>query len=142
MMRQPDLVDLDMLLHAADQRILKLFDRHRVVGDLAQRHHRVFVVVAVEREHGSRGDFTRSLRRDQNQLEAVRHPDHTILDGYPRHAQTSRPSIWIHWNIWMRRQCGNSAARGKSARAQRFTMRRANLTPHRRAAISARSAAS
>jgi hypothetical protein len=89
------LVDLDMLLHAADQRILQPVDLHGVVGDLAQRDDRVLVVVAVERQRRAGGDLARPLRRDQYQLEPVRHLDHAIFDSDSRHPATSPPAIWI-----------------------------------------------
>src|SRR5712691_10634114 len=85
------LVDLDMLLHPADERILEVSELYRLVGDLAQRNDRVLVVVAVERQRRPRGDLARPLRGEQHQLEAVRHLDDTIFDGNTRHPRILHP---------------------------------------------------
>ena len=133
------LVDLDMLLHAADQRILQMVERDRLVGDLAQRDDRVLVVVAVERQRRAGGDLARPLRGEQHQLEPVRHLDHTIFDGNTRHSQLLQPAIWNRSNIWARpapRQ--HRAARGNHAHdARHRTMADGSLTlPRPRAYIS------
>ncbi len=79
------LVELDMLLHALDQVFLKLVEHDGLVGDLAQRHDRVLVVVAVERELRAAGDVARALRRQQHQLEPVRNLENAVFDGNARH---------------------------------------------------------
>ena len=80
-----------MLLHAADQRVLQLVERHRVVGDLAQCDDRVLVVVTVERQLSPGSNLARALRRDQHQLEPVGHPHHTIFDSNSRHPDPFPP---------------------------------------------------
>ena len=64
-------------------------ERDGLVGDLAQRHHRVLVVVAIERDLRAGGDVARALGRQQHQLEAVRDLEDAIFNGYTSHADTS-----------------------------------------------------
>src|SRR6185437_2226466 len=83
------LVDLDMLLHAFDQRVLQRVEHHRLFGDLTQCHDWVLVVVALKRDLRARSDVTRPLRRKQHQLEAVGDLENAVFDGYARHADTT-----------------------------------------------------
>ena len=55
------LVDLDVFLQRMDQLLLQIVRRNRRLGDLAQRHDRVLVVVALDRDRRRR---TRPCARD------------------------------------------------------------------------------
>ena len=62
-----------------------MIERNRLVGNLAQRNDGVLVVVAVDRQRGARGDFTRTLGGEQHELKSVRDFDDTIFVGNARH---------------------------------------------------------
>ena len=62
-----------------------MIEGDRLVRNLAQRNDRVLVVVAVDRQRGAGGDFTRTLGGEQHQLESVRHFDNTIFNSDTRH---------------------------------------------------------
>src|SRR6185437_2168109 len=110
------LVDLDVLLHALDERILQVVEADGLVGDLAQRHHRVLVVVALEGDLRARGDVPRALRREQHQLEAVGDLEDAIFDGYASHTGTSPETRPSPANIWAPRPHCNMAAIFEQAR--------------------------
>ncbi len=61
-----------MLLHALDQCILQVVQGHRFVGDLAQRHDGILVVVAVDGEGAASGDIARPLSRQQHEFKPIR----------------------------------------------------------------------
>src|SRR5438128_2579674 len=65
------LVDLDMLLHAAHHRGFQMIEGDGLVGNLAQRDDRVLVIVAIDRQRRAGADFTRTLRREQDELKSV-----------------------------------------------------------------------
>jgi hypothetical protein len=58
---------------------------HRGLGDLAQGHDRVLVVVAVDHQRTARGDQARAVRGQQHQREAVRDLFDAIFDGDAGH---------------------------------------------------------
>ena len=76
-----------MPLQAADQRFLELGQGDGGVGDLAQRDHRVLVVVAVDREGGPGRHFARPLARHHDEVEPVGNPQDTIFDGDACHGR-------------------------------------------------------
>jgi len=79
------LVDLDVLLHAADDRGFQMIEGDRLVGNLTQRNDRILVVIAVDRQRGAGADFTRTLGGEQHQLKSVRDFNNAIFDGDARH---------------------------------------------------------
>src|SRR6185437_6451538 len=81
-----------------------------LVGDLAQRHHRVLVVVALQGDLRPGGDIARTLGREQHQLEAVGDLEDAIFDGYASHADTSPEPRASPTNIWVLRPHCNMAA--------------------------------
>src|SRR6266478_8598883 len=85
------LVELDMLLHATHHRTSQVFQADRVLSDFAKCDHRVLIVIAVEGQRSTRGDFAGTLRREQDQLESIRNFENTIFDGNARHCET------LHW---------------------------------------------
>src|SRR5207245_2114663 len=85
------LVELDMLLHAPHHRTSQVFQADRVLSDFAKCDHRVLIVIAVEGQRSTRGDFAGTLRREQDQLESIRNFENTIFDGNARHCET------LHW---------------------------------------------
>ncbi len=70
------------------------------VGDLAQRHDRVLVVVALERQLGARRHVARALRREQHELEPVGDFDDAIFDGDARHGDSKGRTRVESFNIW------------------------------------------
>ena len=56
-----------------------------VVGDLAQRHDRVLVVVAVDRDLGAGRDHPRAVARQQHEIEAVFDLVDAVFDGDAGH---------------------------------------------------------
>src|SRR5580658_1437311 len=82
------LIDLDVLLHALDECILQVVEGDRLVGDLAEGHDGVFVVVALEGDLGAGGDVARTLRRQEHELETIRYLEDAIFNGYTSHADT------------------------------------------------------
>src|SRR4029077_4783680 len=108
------LVDLDMLLHATHHRTSQVFQADRVLSDFAKCDHRVLIVIAVEGQRSTRGDFAGTLRREQDQLEPIRNFENTIFDGNTRHCET------LHWAresvyIWSQSADGNSKRRRAGA---------------------------
>ena len=80
------LVHLDLALEALDGRFAQLVGGQRLLGDLAQRDHRVLVVVAVDGQRRAGGERPRPVRREHDELEAVRHLVDAVFDGYAGHA--------------------------------------------------------
>src|SRR3546814_5546765 len=73
------LVDLH-LLQARDDRFLEMLRLDRLLGDLAQRDHRIFTAIAIERQIGAARDLPRTLRGEQHEIEPVgdfRSDEHT-----------------------------------------------------------------
>ena len=73
-----------------DQVLLDAAEVDRLVGDLAQRDHRVLVVVAVDGQFLAAAQVARALGGEQNQLEAVGNLLDAIFDGDARHALSLR----------------------------------------------------
>ena len=84
--RRLGLVDLDVLLDRVDQPLAHVVRRDGLLGDLAQRDHRVLVVLGVDGDLRAVGDRPRPVRRQQHQLEAVWNLVDAVLDGHARHA--------------------------------------------------------
>ena len=57
----------------------------RLLGDLAQRHDRILVAVAIDGEVGPTRNLARALRGGQHQVEPVGNLVDTIFDGHARH---------------------------------------------------------
>ena len=66
--------------------------RHRLPRDLAQRHDRVLVVVAIDRQFLAPAQVARTLRGEQHQLEPVGNFLNAIFDGDARHTADLRSS--------------------------------------------------
>src|ERR1043166_5521956 len=81
-------VHLDILLQRMDEVFLEVAGRDRLVGDFAQRDHRVLVVVAVHRDGRARGDHARAVTREKNEIEAVLNFIDTIFHGDTGHASS------------------------------------------------------
>src|SRR3954454_25014960 len=84
------LVDVGVLLHARDQLVLEDVLVELDVGELAQRHDRVLVAVAVDHDLAAARDVARALGGVHDQLETVGHLQDAVLDGDTRH---SRPRV-------------------------------------------------
>ena len=69
------------------------------VGDLAQRDHRVLVVVAVDGQLLAAAQVARALGGEQNQLEAVGNLLDAVFDGDARHALSLRLLNWGEWSM-------------------------------------------
>ena len=65
------LVDLDIFLQRVDQIFLEIAGRYRRFRDLAQRHDRIFVVVAIDGNLRPGRDHARPMARQQHEIEAV-----------------------------------------------------------------------
>src|SRR3954452_23612848 len=89
------LINLDMLLHTAHERVSQMIERDRFLGNLAQRDNRVLVIITFDGQRRAGRDLARPLRGKQHQIEAVRDLDHAIFDRYARHAHTLAV-LWKH----------------------------------------------
>ena len=58
-----------------------------IVGDLAQRHDRVLVAVAIDHDLAAARDVARALGGVHDQLETVGHLQNAVFDGDARHAR-------------------------------------------------------
>src|ERR1700733_2375714 len=79
------LVDLDVFLQRVDELLLEVLWRYRRIGDLAERHHGILVVIAIDRDLAARGDHARPMARQQHQVETVLDLVNAIFDGNARH---------------------------------------------------------
>src|SRR5439155_5059116 len=73
------------LLEVGDDRFLKLLGLDGLLGDLAQRDHRILVPVAVDSEVGAARNLARALRREQDEIEPVRNLVYAIFNRNARH---------------------------------------------------------
>src|SRR3546814_2575788 len=78
-----------MLLQAAHKRVSQFVGDDRLVGDLAQRHDRVLIVVAIDAQLRPGGDVAAALRRQHDQLEPVRDLLDAVFDGDASHYSSS-----------------------------------------------------
>src|SRR3546814_609940 len=83
------LVDLH-LLQARDDRFLEMLRLDRLLGDLAQRDHRIFIAIAIERQIGAARDLPRTLRGEQHEIEPVGDFVDAIFDRDARHGRFPR----------------------------------------------------
>jgi len=74
-----------------DQILFQLAEGDRLLGDFAQRDDRVLVVVARDGQLFPAADIAGTLRREQNQLEAVRNLLNAVFNGHARHAPILQP---------------------------------------------------
>ena len=65
------LVDLNEFLQGMNELFAQILGRNRRISDLTQRHNRILVVVAIDRELRSRRNHTGAVRRQKNQIEPV-----------------------------------------------------------------------
>ena len=79
------LVDFDVLLQRMDQVFLHVLGREPLVGDLAQSHDGVLVVVPVDGDRGAGRDETSPMTGQQDQFEPVLDLVDAIFDGNARH---------------------------------------------------------
>src|ERR1700685_245374 len=82
-------VDFDVFLQRVDEFLLEVLGRNRLIGDLAQRHHRVLVVVAVDGDLGAGRDHARAVAGEQDQIEPVFDLVDAIFDGHAGHVFNS-----------------------------------------------------
>ena len=54
-----------------DEFLAQVLGRNRLLGNLAQRYHRVLVVVAFNRDLRAGGDQSRAVTRQQNEIEPI-----------------------------------------------------------------------
>ncbi len=78
-------IDLDAL-QAGDDRFLEMVGTDRFLGNLAQRHHRVLVAIAVDRQLRTARNLPGALRRQQDEIEPVGNLVDAIFDCHARHA--------------------------------------------------------
>src|SRR5262249_14012429 len=83
------LVDLYVFLQGVDQLLLEVVGRYRLFGDLAQRHHRVLVVVALDRDLRTRRDHPRAVACQQHEIETVLDLVNAVLDGNAGHGRVA-----------------------------------------------------
>src|SRR5882757_7157853 len=79
------LVDVGVLLHAGDQRVLEYGLVELGLGDLAQRHDRVLVAVAIDGDLGTGRNVARALGGEHDEFETVGHLQDAVFDGDARH---------------------------------------------------------
>src|SRR5262245_31593941 len=71
------------------QLFLEVVGRYRLLGDLAQRHHRVLVVVAVDRDLRAGRDHARAMARQKHEIEAVLNLVDTVFNGDAGHGRVA-----------------------------------------------------
>ena len=76
-----------------DQFFLEVVGRDRRLGDLAQRDHRVLVVVAVDRDRGAGRDHARAVARQQHEIEPVFDLVDAVFNGDAGHG------VLLQWNF-------------------------------------------
>ncbi|CAH1671351.1 conserved hypothetical protein [Chelatococcus asaccharovorans] len=79
------LVHFHIFLHGVDQIFLQIFRREFGIGDLAQRHDRVFVPVAIDGKRCTGGNQPRAVAGEEDELEAILDLVDAILDGDASH---------------------------------------------------------
>jgi hypothetical protein len=77
-----------VLLQRADVVFLQILGLERLAGDLAQRHDRVLVAVAVHQRIGAAGELARPVAGQKHQIEAVRNLVDAVLDGHAGHGKS------------------------------------------------------
>ncbi len=65
------LVNFDVALHAADQRLPRFVNPDRFVRDFAQRDDWILVVIAVHCQRRARRNIAAAMRRQHNKIESV-----------------------------------------------------------------------
>src|SRR6266702_623184 len=90
------LVHLDVLLERVDEIFLEIAGGDRLVGDFAQGHDRVLVVVAIHGDLRARGDHAPPMARQQHQVETVLDLVDTIFHGDTGHGLVTplASSLW------------------------------------------------
>jgi hypothetical protein len=68
-----------------NQLFLEIARLNGLVGDLAQRHNRVLIVIPINRDLGSRRDHAAAMRREQHEFKAVFNLVDTIFDSDTGH---------------------------------------------------------
>jgi hypothetical protein len=79
------LVDLGVALEALDVVLAEIFGLELAAGDLAQRHDRVLIAVAVNKRLCAAGQLTSTMRGHENEIEAIRYLIDTIFNGNASH---------------------------------------------------------
>ncbi|MNT58692.1 hypothetical protein D3C72_1961480 [compost metagenome] len=74
-----------MLLQRMDQVFLEVAGRERFVGNLAQSHDRVLVLVAIDGDRRALRDLAGTVAGEQNELEAVIYFVDAVFNGDTGH---------------------------------------------------------
>src|SRR5262245_59874433 len=82
------LFGLHILAQALDEAVGRGLEIDRGIGDLAQGHERIRVVVAVDSKGGAGGDIARPLGRQHHQIETVGNLDDAVFDSNSGHLLT------------------------------------------------------
>jgi hypothetical protein len=79
------LIDLDVFLQGMDEFLLEVLGRNRLLGDLAQRHDRVLVIVPLDGDLRAGRDHASAMAGEQNQIEPVLDLVDAIFNGDTGH---------------------------------------------------------
>ena len=79
------LVDLDIFLQGVDEFLLKVLGRNGFFSDFPQRHDRVFIVVALDRDLRARRDHARAVGGQKDEVEPVLDLVDAIFNGNSGH---------------------------------------------------------
>jgi len=92
------IVDPD-LLKVGDDGLLELLGLDGNLGDLAQCDDRILVAVAIDREVGAARNLTRTLGREQDQVEPVRDFIYAIFNRNARHSSLRKAILFQECGI-------------------------------------------
>src|SRR5690554_4504662 len=89
------LIDLDMALQAGDQGLFKRLAINRLIGDLAQSHDGVLVVVPIQSQRSTRGNLTRTLGCEHYEIETIGNLKNAVFDRDAGHGVYSGTGLKI-----------------------------------------------
>ena len=75
-----------MTLEALNHRLLELFWVDGLLGDFAQRDHRVLVVVPINGKRGARRNIPCTLGSRHDEIESIGYSEDAILNGNAGHS--------------------------------------------------------
>ncbi len=97
------LVDLDIFLQRVNQFLAQVVRRDGHVGDLAQRHHRVLVVVALDGDRCAGRYHARPVTRQQHEIKPVFNLVDAVFNGNAGHAGCSCKGTCVEiWRLGIR----------------------------------------
>ena len=91
-------VHLDNFLQSDNQGFLKFYLIYGFLGDFAQRHDRIFVVISFDGQRRAGGNIADALRGDHNKLKPVGNLDNAVFHCYSGHRDNSMINDGNYWD--------------------------------------------